>query len=351
MDNLNDIVYIDEIIRTTVRIKKLYDDLITYELESFNDEELRENLIKELEKNLLWEEKLHQKIDLLSRLDDVKEELWGKEELLGFKNQYRSILTGEKVNALYERIKQKSYKENHLMDDVKEYSDLLLEEYLKNRDEEQEIDLEKMKAERDKLISVRKYLLNDLARAFFSFLNDFLNDPAYEEFKEDLIKLKYKLAFLDPELEEVAIDQDFKNSDTYLVTSVFSSELNTGSRLMYEELVAEIAMRETEFHRNILLEISDEELAENRFSMLKAIYCQVKLKSALSFLKKKDFKEEKNYCEEYYDPFYDSLDEEYRDDKNYEIVSSILEKTFNNFKEYKTKRKILSIRPPKNKKP
>ena len=129
-------------------------------------------------------------------------------------------------------------------------------------------------------LTVFHSIKEDFQTLFIYFLNEFINDDDNKIYKNRLIKAKYLICFLEPQLENKLINNDFNNN---ILISQSTADLLVINNTEYNQLVLSYVKSFMLVYINKLLNIKDYEYVEYNKRVNSLIY-QVLIKSIYEML-------------------------------------------------------------------
>ena len=219
-------------------------------------------------------------------------------DTLEYKNIKKYISICQEVeNELYQKLDcdkfpiYLDYLQKNLYDNISDYDvicsdfeDLILHKRIYNRISSMETSLiieDIQKENSDTLDSQRIMLVNtiheDFLNLFIFFLNDFLNNPIFNKYKEDLIKAKYKVYFLNNQLEKMFLQNSTQDN---IINCFSTADLLTIEQKELHHLVYIYINKYIKKYFPKLLEITDDMYKDDEKVRLSLLY-QALIKSSL----------------------------------------------------------------------
>ncbi len=135
-------------------------------------------------------------------------------------------------------------------------------------------------------------LKNDYFRTVLYFLNKYLHDSKYADFHDFLLKMKYKISFLFPDIEENLLDFDMQINPHLFWLSESLSQLNDINREEYENLKTKLIHIPYSLALSYFLKCHYPNLTADEQNSL--LISNILLRSSLMFLDEKEIAETKN---------------------------------------------------------
>ena len=219
-------------------------------------------------------------------------------DTLEYKNIKKYISICQEVeNELYQKLDcykfpiYLDYLQKNLYDNISDYDvicsdfeDLILHKRIYNRISSIETSLiieDIQKENDDSLDSQRIMLVNtiheDFLNLFIFFLNDFINNPIFNKYKEDLIKAKYKVYFLNNQLEKMFLQNSTQDN---IINCFSTADLLTIEQKELHHLVYIYINKYIKKYFPKLLEITDDMYKDDEKVRLSLLY-QALIKSSL----------------------------------------------------------------------
>ena len=219
-------------------------------------------------------------------------------DTLEYKNIKKYISICQEVeNELYQKLDcdkfpiYLDYLQKNLYDNISDYDvicsdfeDLILHKRIYNRISSMETSLiieDIQKENSDTLDSQRIMLVNtiheDFLNLFIFFLNDFINNPIFNKYKEDLIKAKYKVYFLNNQLEKMFLQNSTQDN---IINCFSTADLLTIEQKELHHLVYIYINKYIKKYFPNLLEITDDMYQDDEKVRLSLLY-QALIKSSL----------------------------------------------------------------------
>ena len=219
-------------------------------------------------------------------------------DTLEYKNIKKYISICQEVeNELYQKLDcdkfpiYLDYLQKNLYDNISDYDvicsdfeDLILHKRIYNRISSMETSLiieDIQKENSDTLDSQRIMLVNtiheDFLNLFIFFLNDFINNPIFNKYKEDLIKAKYQVYFLNNQLEKMFLQNSTQNN---IINCFSTADLLTIEQKELHHLVYIYINKYIKKYFSKLLELTDDMYKDDEKVRLSLLY-QALIKSSL----------------------------------------------------------------------
>ena len=219
-------------------------------------------------------------------------------DTLEYKNIKKYISICQEIeNELYQKLDcdkfliYLEYLQEDLYDNISDYDvicsdfeDLILHKRIYNRISSMETSLiieDIQKENSDTLDSQRIMLVNtiheDFLNLFIFFLNDFINNPIFNKYKEDLIKAKYKVYFLNNQLEKMFLQNSTQDN---IINCFSTADLLTIEQKELHHLVYIYINKYIKKYFPNLLEITDDMYKDDEKVRLSLLY-QALIKSSL----------------------------------------------------------------------
>ena len=219
-------------------------------------------------------------------------------DTLEYKNIKKYISICQEIeNELYQKLDcdkfliYLEYLQEDLYDNISDYDvicsdfeDLILHKRIYNRISSMETSLiieDIQKENDDSLDSQRIMLVNtiheDFLNLFIFFLNDFINNPIFNQYKEDLIKAKYKVYFLNNQLEKMFLQNSTQDN---IINCFSTADLLTIEQKELHHLVYIYINKYIKKYFPKLLEITDDMYKDDEKVRLSLLY-QSLIKSSL----------------------------------------------------------------------
>lgn len=169
------------------------------------------------------------------------------------------------------------------------------------------------------------------------FLEDFLQKQEYRKFKNQLIKSKYDIAFINKDVEKDMIYSRYEISKDIYLNSRFIADLLKIDLMIYNISRRLYGIMLSSDHISKMLEINDIDYSDDN-KTLESIYRQCLIKATLLFMEDKDVAEVNCIFSELI-KFKDYLN----DQLNNRISGQLVANCFEDAKKDKEKAKILSF--------
>ena len=165
-----------------------------------------------------------------------------------------------------------------------DFEDLILHKRIYNRISSMETSLiiEDIQKENDNSLDSQRIMLvntihEDFLNLFIFFLNDFINNPIFNKYKEDLIKAKYKVYFLNNQLEKMFLQNSTRDN---IINCFSTADLLTIEQKELHHLVYIYINKYIKKYFPKLLEITDDMYKDDEKVRLSLLY-QALIKSSL----------------------------------------------------------------------
>ena len=219
-------------------------------------------------------------------------------DTLEYKNIKKYISICQEVeNELYQKLDcdkfpiYLDYLQKNLYDNISDYDvicsdfeDLILHKRIYNRISSMETSLiiEDIQKENDNSLDSQRIMLvntihEDFLNLFIFFLNDFINNPIFNKYKEDLIKAKYKVYFLNNQLEKMFLQNSTRDN---IINCFSTADLLTIEQKELHHLVYIYINKYIKKYFPKLLEITDDMYKDDEKVRLSLLY-QALIKSSL----------------------------------------------------------------------
>lgn len=219
-------------------------------------------------------------------------------DTLEYKNIKKYISICQEVeNELYQKLDcdkfpiYLDYLQKNLYDNISDYDvicsdfeDLILHKRIYNRISSMETSLiiEDIQKENDDTLDSQRIMLvntihEDFLNLFIFFLNDFINNPIFNKYKEDLIKAKYKVYFLNNQLEKMFLQNSTQDN---IINCFSTADLLTIEQKELHHLVYIYINKYIKKYFPNLLEITDDMYQDDEKVRLSLLY-QALIKSSL----------------------------------------------------------------------
>ena len=219
-------------------------------------------------------------------------------DTLEYKNIKKYISICQEVeNELYQKLDcdkfpiYLDYLQKNLYDNISDYDvicsdfeDLILHKRIYNRISSMETSLiiEDIQKENDDTLDSQRIMLvntihEDFLNLFIFFLNDFINNPIFNKYKEDLIKAKYKVYFLNNQLEKMFLQNSTRDN---IINCFSTADLLTIEQKELHHLVYIYINKYIKKYFPKLLEITDDMYKDDEKVRLSLLY-QALIKSSL----------------------------------------------------------------------
>ena len=219
-------------------------------------------------------------------------------DTLEYKNIKKYISICQEVeNELYQKLDcdkfpiYLDYLQKNLYDNISDYDvicsdfeDLILHKRIYNRISSMETSLiiEDIQKENDDTLDSQRIMLvntihEDFLNLFIFFLNDFINNPIFNKYKEDLIKAKYKVYFLNNQLEKMFLQNSTQDN---IINCFSTADLLTIEQKELHHLVYIYINKYIKKYFPKLLEITDDMYKDDEKVRLSLLY-QALIKSSL----------------------------------------------------------------------
>lgn len=219
-------------------------------------------------------------------------------DTLEYKNIKKYISICQEIeNELYQKLDcdkfliYLEYLQEDLYDNISDYDvicsdfeDLILHKRIYNRISSVETSLiiEDIQNENDDTLDSQRIMLvntihEDFLNLFIFFLNDFINNPIFNKYKEDLIKAKYKVYFLNNQLEKMFLQNSTQDN---IINCFSTADLLTIEQKELHHLVYIYINKYIKKYFPNLLEITDDMYKDDEKVRLSLLY-QALIKSSL----------------------------------------------------------------------
>lgn len=219
-------------------------------------------------------------------------------DTLEYKNIKKYISICQEVeNELYQKLDcdkfpiYLDYLQKNLYDNISDYDvicsdfeDLILHKRIYNRISSMETSLiiEDIQNENDDTLDSQRIMLvntihEDFLNLFIFFLNDFINNPIFNQYKEDLIKAKYQVYFLNNQLEKMFLQNSTRDN---IINCFSTADLLTIEQKELHHLVYIYINKYIKKYFPKLLEITDDMYQDDEKVKLSLLY-QALIKSSL----------------------------------------------------------------------
>ena len=219
-------------------------------------------------------------------------------DTLEYKNIKKYISICQEVeNELYQKLDcdkfpiYLDYLQKNLYDNISDYDvicsdfeDLILHKRIYNRISSIETSLiiEDIQNENDDTLDSQRIMLvntihEDFLNLFIFFLNDFINNPIFNKYKEDLIKAKYKVYFLNNQLEKMFLQNSTQDN---IINCFSTADLLTIEQKELHHLVYIYINKYIKKYFPKLLEITDDMYKDDEKARISLLY-QALIKSSL----------------------------------------------------------------------
>ena len=219
-------------------------------------------------------------------------------DTLEYKNIKKYISICQEIeNELYQKLDcdkfliYLEYLQEDLYDNISDYDvicsdfeDLILHKRIYNCISSMETSLiiEDIQNENDDSLDSQRIMLvnticEDFLNLFIFFLNDFINNPIFNQYKKDLIKAKYKVYFLNNQLEKMFLQNSTRDN---IINCFSTAELLTIEQKELHHLVYIYINKYIKQYFPKLLEITDDMYKDDEKVRLSLLY-QALIKSSL----------------------------------------------------------------------
>ena len=219
-------------------------------------------------------------------------------DTLEYKNIKKYISICQEVeNELYQKLDcdkfpiYLDYLQKNLYDNISDYDvicsdfeDLILHKRIYNRISSMETSLiiEDIQKENDDTLDSQRIMLvntihEDFLNLFIFFLNDFINNPIFNQYKEDLIKAKYQVYFLNNQLEKMFLQNSTQDN---IINCFSTADLLTIEKKELHHLVYIYINKYIKKYFPCFLEITDDMYQDDEKVRLSLLY-QALIKSSL----------------------------------------------------------------------
>lgn len=219
-------------------------------------------------------------------------------DTLEYKNIKKYISICQEIeNELYQKLDcdkfliYLEYLQEDLYDNISDYDvicsdfeDLILHKRIYNCISSMETSLiiEDIQNENDDSLDSQRIMLvntihEDFLNLFIFFLNDFINNPIFNQYKEDLIKAKYKVYFLNNQLEKMFLQNSTQDN---IINCFSTADLLTIEQKELHHLVYIYINKYIKKYFPKLLEITDDMYKDDEKVRLSLLY-QSLIKSSL----------------------------------------------------------------------
>ena len=178
---------------------------------------------------------------------------------------------------------------------------------------------------------------NDIKLIFLLILQETLNLCKYSKYKNDLLKSLYSTSFINKEIEQELINNNFTLPNNIYLSSKLINDLLKSNNNIYNIITTILVEPLTEQNIFNLLEIKDNEY-NNQFINIKAILTECYIRALLTFLNEERIKYQQNKFQHILS------NNKYL---NNIISIDIINNCFNNIKYDKTKKRTISLTIPK----
>ena len=219
-------------------------------------------------------------------------------DTLEYKNIKKYISICQEIeNELYQKLDcdkffiYLEYLQEDLYDNISDYDvicsdfeDLILHKRIYNciLSMETSLIIEDIQNENDDTLDSQRIMLvnticEDFLNLFIFFLNDFINNPIFNQYKKDLIKAKYKVYFLNNQLEKMFLQNSTQDN---IINCFSTADLLTIEQKELHHLVYIYINKYIKKYFSKLLEITDDMYKDDEKVRLSLLY-QSLIKSSL----------------------------------------------------------------------
>lgn len=139
------------------------------------------------------------------------------------------------------------------------------------------------KYNKDPIVYLTSSISDDLENITLLFSNDYINNPKYLKYRNDLIKTKYIRIFLDNKLEKKCLEDNFNiSNNVYLSHKLVSDYLEFDERFLNTYKMEYLSLFILS-QSSVIASLSDKDL-DSYFENMKALISKLTLKSALILL-------------------------------------------------------------------
>lgn len=230
----DDLENLEKIIKTHLSLEKLYEKL--YLLEINNQQESLEyskgldylNIVLEVEKDQIKSLNLD-----FYKCQRIIAYIFAKKLSKDFLNDIECITRGDYNLKIYRRLLYILYNKFNT------YHDMLRDKLMSKEEQEllkrigSNLNEEALSNQIYSNVEVKKTLDNDLYSNFLVFLQEMINNSTYKKYYAELIKRKYVLAFINPNIEEELIKNRFVINDKLSIKAKFIANLTNMPEVAY----------------------------------------------------------------------------------------------------------------------
>jgi len=252
-----DFEQINNLIKTTSSIDNLYKKIYALEIDGKKDSEDYKKLLDYLNIAIEVETKLYNEYNLNSSKCIAWAEYLLSDRLPdGFENDMESIMKQDYSNRIIRRIL--SVLVHKIVSNHKNVKEMLPTEIM-------ELMKQLGMPNPDKIVSqavyssieIQKAFEKDILNSYLAFLQEFLQKEEYRNFRSQLINSKYNIAFINKEIENSMISNNFDIPDTLYVNSRFVADLLQMDLDLYKLLKNSYGVKTSTQQISEIIEIGD----------------------------------------------------------------------------------------------
>lgn len=285
--NLNDftkeeLTIIESFLKSSQNIKNIYDKLEQLDINNLKNNEEYITLINKLKKEIIKENNKYKNNNLTTEKKAKIIELLANNHNLSKKENINIIINQQDNDLITRRvfniltnqtIPNIDYTKKNIPTELLE----LLNTYglpIKNNKTFKEI---------NNYTKIQLAISNDINIIFLSILQENLNLWKYSQYKNNLLKSFYSTLFINKDIEEQLINNNFNMNNNIYISSKLTNDLLKSNSIIYNTITSILVEPQLDLHITNLLKIKDNEYnypSINIYSILTECY----IRSLLTFL-------------------------------------------------------------------
>ena len=277
-----ELTIIESFLKSSQNIKNIYDKLEQLDINNLKNNEEYITLINKLKKEIIKENNKYKNNNLTTEKKAKIIELLANNHNLSKKENINIIINQQDNDLITRRvfniltnqtIPNIDYTKKHIPTDLLE----LLNTYglpIKNNKTFKEI---------NNYTKIQLAISNDINIIFLSILQENLNLWKYSQYKNNLLKSFYSTLFINKDIEEQLINNNFNMNNNIYISSKLTNDLLKSNSIIYNTITSILVEPQLNLHITNLLKIKDNEYnypSINIYSIITECY----IRSLLTFL-------------------------------------------------------------------
>ncbi len=232
----NDIEWLNELIKTTSSIDKLYERLAELEINNQKDSEEYSKLLEYLKISLEVEEELYSKENLtVTKCQNLTEYIAKHFFNDSFDEDIEYLITQDQRSRVMRRIL--SYFVKIIVYNDKAYVEMVPESvknFLESVGDSNAEDTISSAIYQN--TEIYKSLNKDLFHIFVALIDEYSKIKTNSSIRDNLVRAKYQTSFINKEIEKEMLETDFETSETITISSPFVSLITDAGKELYDIL-------------------------------------------------------------------------------------------------------------------